>query len=211
MASKVGESLEFHACREFRVGDNPKHIHWPTTARKNELVVKEFQEEHLSRIALIVDTYAPDFHRFLTLRVRTESKELEAALSITAALAHHLANGDHIVDIFAVGPDIYHFKGGRSLAQLDQILDILACIEPNKKDAIAELEQEVVEEIAGIGAAVLALSRWDDHRKELVEKLRSEGAAVKILIISETPPETPPPDSIALSPDDILSGAVRDL
>jgi uncharacterized protein (DUF58 family) len=211
LASKVGESLEFHACREFRVGDNPKHIHWPTTARKNELVIREYQEEHLSRIALLVDTYTPEVNKFFTLKIKRESPELEAALSITTALSHHLARGDHIVDIFAIGPDIYHFKGGRSLAQFDQILDILACIEPNKKDAIADLETEVLEEIAGIGSAVLALLRWDEPRKRLVEELREQGVAVKILIINDSPPSRAPMGSVILSPEDILEGKVRDL
>lgn len=59
MVSKVGESMDFLGCREFRTGDNPKHIHWPSTARAQEFIIREFQEEYLYRIALIVDTYVP--------------------------------------------------------------------------------------------------------------------------------------------------------
>jgi uncharacterized protein (DUF58 family) len=117
--------MEFHACREFRVGDNPKHIHWPTTARKNEIIVREFQEEYLCRIALVVDTFVPKRKPSLLMPVTFSSEppppEFEAALTLTAALAEHLACGDYIVDIFAAGPEIYHFKGGRSLAQLEQM------------------------------------------------------------------------------------------
>jgi len=211
MASKVGESMEFHACREFRVGDNPKHIHWPTTARRNELVVREFQEESLSRIALLADTYVPDHNKFFTLKQQGVSEKFEAALSIIAALSHHLACGDHVVDLFAVGPNVYHFKGGRSFAQFDQILDILACIEPNRKDAMANLEAAVLQEVAGIGSAIVALLRWDDARKRLVENLRSEGVSVKVLIIGDEPAKNAPPDAIPLSPSDIFDGKVRSI
>ncbi len=36
-------AAEFSGLREYRRGDNPRHVHWPTTARLNELMVKEFE------------------------------------------------------------------------------------------------------------------------------------------------------------------------
>lgn len=36
-------AAEFSGLREYRRGDNPRHVHWPTTARRNELMVKEFE------------------------------------------------------------------------------------------------------------------------------------------------------------------------
>ena len=213
LVSSVGESMEFHACRDFRTGDNAKHIHWPTTARKGELIVREFQEEYLCRIALIVDTYVPPQNSFFTLKKKTYFPKLEAALSMTAALSHNLAHGDYIVDIFAAGPKIYHFKGGRSLAQLDQILDILACIEPNKQKPFSNLEEVVVEEIAGIGSAMLLLLDWDQARRKLVEQLLINGVTLKILIITDNRDTIKdiPNYATVYNAADILNGQVRDI
>lgn len=213
MVSHVGESLEFHACRDFRTGDNAKHIHWPTTARKGELIVREFQEEHLCRIALIVDTYIPSHSHFFKFKPKKYFPDFEAALSLTAALSHNLAHGDYIVDIFAAGPNVYHFKGGRSLAQLDQILDILACIEPNRNNPISELEATVAEEIAGIGSVMLLLLKWDKARRKLVEQLQSYGIATKIIFITEDRKNIKEiPDNADLyTADEIFSGNVRDI
>lgn len=36
-------AAEFSGLREYRRGDNPRHIHWPTTARLNELMVREYE------------------------------------------------------------------------------------------------------------------------------------------------------------------------
>jgi uncharacterized protein (DUF58 family) len=36
-------SAEFSGIREYRRGDSPRHIHWPTTARLNELMVREYE------------------------------------------------------------------------------------------------------------------------------------------------------------------------
>lgn len=213
LVSHVGESLEFHACRDFRTGDNAKHIHWPTTARKGQIIVREFQEEYLSRIALIVDTYIPNRRKFLKLKQKKFFPEFEAALSLTAALSHKLAHGDYIVDIFAAGPDIYHFKGGRSLAQLDQILDILSSIEPNKKNPISELAPQVAEDIAGIGSAILLLLNWDEPRKKLVNQLQNYGTEIKILFITDDRKKIQeiPDNADVYTFDEVFSGNVKDL
>ena len=36
-------AAEFSGLREYRRGDNPRHVHWPTTARLNELMVREYE------------------------------------------------------------------------------------------------------------------------------------------------------------------------
>ena len=211
LVSNVGESLEFHACREFRTGDNPKHIHWPSTARKNRLIVREFQEEYLCRIALIVDTFVPSSKSLFKRKKQKKSYSFEAALSLTAALSHYLAHGDYIVDIFAAGNDVYHFKGGRSLAQLDQILDILACLEPDRTEPIEKLESAVIEEMASIGSAMLLLLKWDDARKELVEQLYQYGITLKIVIITSSPSDDYPENAMILHPKNVLAGHIRNL
>jgi uncharacterized protein (DUF58 family) len=211
LVSSVGESMEFHACREFRTGDNPRHIHWPTTARKNELIIREFQEEFLCRIALIVDTFIPESGSLFTWNSRKYFPEFEAALSLTAALSHYLAHGDYIVDIFAAGPEVYHFKGGRSLAQLDQILDILACLEPNRKEPLSKLQTAVVEEMASIGSAVLILLKWDEPRRRLVEQLHQYGIALKVVMISSEKSPEAPDGAQVFTPENIFAGNIRQL
>ncbi len=215
MVSRVGESLEFHACRDFRTGDNAKHIHWPTTARRGQLIVREFQEDFLCRIAVILDTFIPARRFLFTSTPNKGHPKLEAALSLTAALSHKLAQGDYIVDIFAAGPSIYHFKGGRSLAQLDQILDILACVEAESKDPMPQLSGKVLDEIAGIGSAMLLLLGWDPARMELVERLKSLGIALKIVIVCNKGDfrgnEQPAENCLLIKPEQVLSGQIKDL
>jgi uncharacterized protein (DUF58 family) len=212
MISKVGESMDFLGCREFRTGDDPRHIHWPSSARAGDLVVREFQEDRLSRIALIVDTFIPHEKKLRNfIGIKSVYPEFEATISLTAALADFLSNGDFIIDIFAAGPEVYYFQGGRSLAHFDNILDILACLEPNRKEPIKRLSPTVMEEVSGIGSAVLILMGWDDERESLVKELENSGVAVKIVIVTgkkdfkiERPAEI-------LDPGDIFKGKVRKL
>lgn len=48
-------AAEFAGLREYRRGDNPRHIHWPTTARLNELMVREYEPLASPCICLLLD------------------------------------------------------------------------------------------------------------------------------------------------------------
>jgi len=210
--SKVGESMDFAGCRDFRSGDEPRHIHWRSSARAGRLVVKEYQEEYLSRVAVIVDTFVPRsrFSFRLSHPFRRESRPLEGAVALAGALADYLARGDYVIDFFAAGPEIYHFQGGRSLGCLDGILDILACLEPNSAHPILELTPMVMDEVAGIGSAVVILLAWDDERQKLLEQLRRRGVAVKAILVG--PDAAGRPGEVRrFDPEDILAGKVNRL
>lgn len=217
MVSKVGESLEFHGCREFRDGDETRHIHWPSSARVGELIVREFQEEHLTRIAIITDTFMEkENHLRHPFKKRRTSDSFEAAISLTAALSDFLARGDFVVDIFAAGPEVYHFQGGRSLAYFDNILDILACLEPCSVTPIKKLSPSVMSEIAGIGSAVVILLKADEERSSFINELKSYGVSVKTIIIEDSPSQTYDGSTgiekpLKLSAGDVLEGRVRKL
>ncbi len=213
MVSKIGESMDFLGCREFRTGDNPKFIHWRSTAKKGTLIVREFREECLSRIALIVDTYSPELNLLtkITGKHRKYSECFEAAVSLAAAVADITAKQDFVVDIFAAGPEIYHFQGGRSLAHLDDILDILAGISSTSGKPLTTLEPSVMEEITGIGTAVLILLKWDDERRNFINRLNENGVSTKIIMISGSEIPADAGNVILLSPRDIMDGKIRNI
>ncbi len=65
--------MEFHGLRTFRSGDSPRLIHWRTSARRGELMVREFEEYPNDDLVLIVDLSLPNpaevvrFERMLSL------------------------------------------------------------------------------------------------------------------------------------------------
>src|SRR5206468_4266786 len=50
---------EFHGLRAFRSGDSPRLIHWRTSARRGELMVREFEEAPTDNLVLIFDPWLP--------------------------------------------------------------------------------------------------------------------------------------------------------
>lgn len=212
LSSAIGESMEFLGTRPFRSGDSLKHIHWRSWARTGYPVVKEFREEYLCRTALIVDTHRPApffWERFL----RLPDRPLDAVASLAAAIADHLAHSDYIVDLFAAGPDIYRFRGGRSLGFLENILDILACLQPNSGEPFAEFADELIQEVAMISSAVLLLLDWNPIRQRVISELRASGVTVRVFLIAgpgPLPPELPEFVEI-VSVNDILDGHIEEL
>jgi len=51
-------AAEFSGIREYRRGDNPRHVHWPTTARLNELMVREFEPLASACLCIALDLSA---------------------------------------------------------------------------------------------------------------------------------------------------------
>jgi uncharacterized protein (DUF58 family) len=52
---------EFLGLRAFRSGDSPRHIHWRTTARRDELMVREFEDWPNDNLILLVDGWTPAY------------------------------------------------------------------------------------------------------------------------------------------------------
>lgn len=50
-----GSGPEYLGIREYRPGDPMRHVHWPSTARTDTLMVREFEEEQTHRLAIAID------------------------------------------------------------------------------------------------------------------------------------------------------------
>ncbi|MGO1434570.1 MAG: DUF58 domain-containing protein [Canibacter sp.] len=56
-AGKITDSdLNFHAIREYAPGDDPRHIHWKSTAKTGKLMIRQYEETQTARVALIFDS-----------------------------------------------------------------------------------------------------------------------------------------------------------
>jgi uncharacterized protein (DUF58 family) len=51
----AGSSLEFHDRRAYQAGDDVRHLDWRAFARTDQLLVRQYREEILPRLELIVD------------------------------------------------------------------------------------------------------------------------------------------------------------
>jgi uncharacterized protein (DUF58 family) len=179
LASNLGDSTEFVGTREFREGDPLRRIHWPSWARRGKPVVKEYQEEYFCRIAIILDTFLPR---------RPSERDLlgfEAGVSVVASIADFFSRSEYVVDILAAGPDLYEVSAGRSLAYLENILDVLSCLEPCHDPPFETIGPPLFEKLAQITTVVAVLQDWDAPREAFLRRVHELGAAVRAVIVRE--------------------------
>ena len=82
---------EFHGVREYRSDDNPRWIHWKTSARRGGLHVREFEREIDRRLIVALDP------------VGAKLEALDAAVSIAATLLDHYARAGYAVALAVTG------------------------------------------------------------------------------------------------------------
>lgn len=191
---RVGESCEYIGNREYIPGEPARRLDFRSWARLAKPVVREYQEEYYSRVAVLLDTHVPARQA----RRKRPLPRLEAAVSLTAAVADKLRDTDALVDFFAAGPDVYVFHAERRTDFFGQMLEVLACVGPHGGRPFETLLPVLADHWERLSAAVCILLDWDEDRRALLEALAGAGCQVKAIIVRCEPPslsleEVPPP------------------
>jgi len=143
--------------RDYAPGDSFGRIHWPSTARRERLIVKEFELDPLADIWLIPDM--ADFAHVradkplpsisadnlpLWLRMKDRAFQLPAAteeyvVSIAASLARYFLRRDRAVGLLAYGQSHEVVQPDRGERQLNRILETLAVLRATGKVPISSV------------------------------------------------------------------------
>jgi uncharacterized protein (DUF58 family) len=185
LASNLGDTLEFIGSRPFREGDNVRDIDWSATARLDSLIVREYRQEYFHRVAVILDTFVPRGDE-------ARDADFERAVCLAASVSDYMARQEYLVDLFAAGTDVYHLTAGRSLAYVDEILEILACVRSSPRETFTTLEPEIGEHLAQITTVVCLFLDWDEKRRAFAERLSADGASLKVIVVRDVPPTLDP-------------------
>ncbi|MBN2210169.1 MAG: DUF58 domain-containing protein [Sedimentisphaerales bacterium] len=179
-AGSVGESPEYLGNREFRPGDSPRKIDNRAWARLSRPVVKEFREEYYCHVALVLDT------RVMMHWRKKPSKAFEAAVSLTAALAESLSRSERIIDFFVAGPDLYVFRSGRHTAGFENLLDILACVQPCRSNPFEVIAPALADQLAQTSSVIFILLDFDEAREQLLRLAVEAGCETKVVLVRDT-------------------------
>jgi uncharacterized protein (DUF58 family) len=149
--------------REYRLGDDLRRIHWRSTARADELMVRREEQPHQSRATLLLDT------RARAHRGTGPASSFEFAVSAAASIGAHLAAHQFTVRLIsdaADGADLsWHDRGISGPAEVQLLLDTLAIVQTRPATDIAGRNSEhssglVVAVVGDVTATdVAALSR----------------------------------------------------
>lgn len=91
----VGSGFDYLGTREYRRGDSMRVVHWRSSARRGELVVKEFEEEKSTPVSIVID------RALGSEKGPTGDSTLDAAARATATLANYCLKAGHPLRIFS--------------------------------------------------------------------------------------------------------------
>lgn len=125
---------EYHALREFRVGDPARSIHWKTSARRTELMVREFEQQRRADLTIFLDASLPSSPTSL------DRQTLELMFSVAATLLvdqlRHAS--DSTLTLVLISSQSKVCSGLAMSNTLDELLTLLALAEPYPRSSLAE-------------------------------------------------------------------------
>lgn len=116
---------EFAGMREWRPGENPRRIHWRTSARRGILVMREYESPADRRVTVALETRIADGDP------TREAARFERALALAASICAALERRGTAYRLAIGGPGGGCTKFGHGRAHLDRMLVQLALTEPD--------------------------------------------------------------------------------
>ncbi len=131
---------EFLGLRDYEPGDDPRRVHWRSSARLGELVVRQDEAAAPGRVVLLLDT-RPSAH---------DEESFETAVEAIASLAVRLREVHAPVEVVTTAGQVLGRPGPGTL---ELLLDRLAVIEPGEPDMLSALGAQLSTRL-GLGAFV---------------------------------------------------------
>ncbi len=173
------------AVREYRHGDDLRRVHWRSTARRGEMMVRRDEQPHQTRATVVLD------RRTVGHRGEGPSSSLEWAVSAAASVGSQLVTGGYgvrvvtdDVDVPWTGSDLGTGTGG--------LLDQLATLRPGGPQSLRDAAR-VVGAAGGDGVVVAVLGEVDADDVAALAALPRRGSLGVALLLRTTTWATLPP------------------
>jgi uncharacterized protein (DUF58 family) len=165
--------------REYTTSDSLNRIHWPSSARRGRLMVKEFDEDPQSDVWIFLDSNAAVHARVEETRevekldrfwifheqkaVKIPPETYEYCISMAASIANYALDHNHAVGLATAGQISTILPAERGSRQFIKILDLLAGIQDKGSQPISALV-EIQAPYFQKGSSVVLITASEDLR-----------------------------------------------
>jgi len=149
---------EFHHLRDYRPGDNPRDIHWRTSARQNGLMVRDFHQSRDRGLIVLIELWQPD----RSTHIDRDRVELAISFAATICVSHlrQTRGAEHTV--LVAGRTALRLKAESGGSAMESVLDALAVVQGGKADTFPELVTEAGRALTAVTRVVLITTRPSD-------------------------------------------------
>ncbi len=165
--------------RAYEQGEPLRRVHWPSTARHDDLMVRQDELPWQGRVTLLLDVR----------RSAMRPDALEAAVSFAASLV--LASWKHRDTLRLLASDGRDSGSGVSHHHVDAILEYLATVEATSTGSLRSALDLLARPGSG-GALVAVLGQTGPVELESLGRLRRRFSRVDAVVVGERLPGRPP-------------------
>jgi uncharacterized protein (DUF58 family) len=182
--------------REYVPGDSFNRIHWRSTARRDRLIVKEFELDPLSDVWIFLDMQQgvhselpqaePNELEDTPFWARPRSYQLprssqEYSIAVAASLARYFLRRDRALGMVAYGQRREIIQADRGERQLTKVLETLAVIRAEGQVPLPELIRAEAQPLPR-GTSVIIITPSDDVRWVLAAR-QMERAGLRLVTV----------------------------
>lgn len=170
-ASRAGVNEgEFYGLRAWQHGDSQRWIHWRTTARLNELAVRQFEQQQKMTLAIVIDLWEnPN-----TAPALVPDPHIEKMISFVATFLETMCRqGNHQISVALAGKQLRVSTRIQNRSVLESALDDLAIAAPaSKPDLLGAIEQ--LFPIMADNRSLLVISNRDSSMEQLRPNMKGD-------------------------------------
>ncbi|MGW8250497.1 MAG: DUF58 domain-containing protein, partial [Anaerolineales bacterium] len=183
--------------REYSQGDPLSRIHWLSTARRDRLMVKEFELDPMAEVWIFVDAYRPAHFALPSPEVELDERELwrpsvsiplppsteEYAVSIAASLARFYLQRGRVVGLVSAGHSLHVLSAERGGRQLGKVLETLALLRADGRLTLESLVQAEIQVMPRGSTVVIITPDTGDGITLSVELLMRRGMRPVVVLL----------------------------
>jgi uncharacterized protein (DUF58 family) len=176
------------AIRTYRDGDDLRRIHWPATAHRGELMVRQEDRPARRRAVLVLDSRSSGH------RGSGASGSFEWAVTAVASMAVHLTSQSYAVHLVST-ETATDGRAGETI-DVDTALDALAVAETSAPQQIEQVLHAAHPLTSAGGLVIAVMTDHDEDTLRRVASLRQPGGTGLLLLVeAATYAGVPPPSS----------------
>jgi uncharacterized protein (DUF58 family) len=164
---------DFFTLREYQVGDDLRKVHWPSSAKRDDLMIKQLEVPWQARALILLDTRSDRY---------PSRDSFEQAVRGTASAVSHLYRGGFSPELWASG----RAPGLRSGNRHMQAMDMLATVQPDPgldlRKAVARLRRNGV----GGGALIMITGTPDDASLAAYRALARDFSRTVVMMVTDS-------------------------
>jgi uncharacterized protein (DUF58 family) len=163
--------FDFHGVREHQQGESLRRVHWPSTAKRGELMVKDFEDAPRDELAVVLDAAGVPAGPSFDTQVRAAGSLLRTFVSggRTALLA-----------INRVQPEYHHVASERDW---QAAYDALAGAEPDGSTAVAALLGAEASPLARVSELVVVTAAVPRALADRLAERASTGRRAALILV----------------------------